>query len=87
MSPISVAAYGRVSSTRGLSVRFPRFIRVREDKDVQDASTPDFLVRLWELQESKGKTSKNMGEANDDGDLVDASAEESGEEEDAYAEL
>ncbi|TFK68666.1 DNA ligase [Pluteus cervinus] len=67
LSPISVAARGNASSDRGLSIRFPRFIRAREDKSLEQASNPDFLVRVWKNQQSRG-TGK---EGNDEGDLLD----------------
>ncbi|CUA78293.1 DNA ligase 1 [Rhizoctonia solani] len=69
LSPISQASKGLVAGDRGLSLRFPRFIRVRKDKALNDASTPEFLASLWRKQEGKG------GGA-DEGDLVDASSEE-----------
>ncbi|KAF8758766.1 DNA ligase [Rhizoctonia solani] len=75
LSPISQASKGFVAGDRGLSLRFPRFIRVREDKALNDASTPEFLAGLWRKQGGKG------GGA-DEGDLVDASSEEELAEED-----
>ncbi|KAF8682816.1 DNA ligase [Rhizoctonia solani] len=75
LSPISQASKGLVAGDRGLSLRFPRFIRVREDKALNDASTPEFLAGLWRKQGGKG------GGA-DEGDLVDASSEEELAEED-----
>ena len=68
LSPVSVAALGKVSTERGLSLRFPRFIRVRDDKPVHAASTPDFLAQMWRTQESRGKDTAGA----DDGDLIDA---------------
>jgi DNA ligase-1 len=47
LSPTYTAAVGLVSDERGLSLRFPRFLRVREDKGVEDASTEEFLADLW----------------------------------------
>ena len=41
---------GLVSDERGLSMRFPRFIKVREDKGIDEASTGRELARMWELQ-------------------------------------
>ena len=38
VSPVSVAALGQISAVRGLSLRFPRFIRVREDKKIDDVA-------------------------------------------------
>ncbi|CAE6516509.1 unnamed protein product [Rhizoctonia solani] len=67
LSPISQASKGLVTGDRGLSLRFPRFIRVREDKALSDASTPEFLAGLWRKQEGKGG-------GVDEGDLVDASS-------------
>ena len=79
LSPVSVASKGLISDDRGLSLRFPRFIRLREDKKVSDASTPEFLAGMWRSQESRGKDSKGI----DDGELVDVSPEVS-EVEDEY---
>ncbi|CAZ83915.1 unnamed protein product [Tuber melanosporum] len=36
---------------KGLSLRFPRFVRRREDKGVEEASTPEFLAGLFFKQE------------------------------------
>lgn len=44
LSPTYTAALGLVSDQRGLSLRFPRFVRTREDKSVEEASTPQFLA-------------------------------------------
>jgi DNA ligase 1 len=50
LSPVYTAAMGLVSEERGLSMRFPRFIKVREDKGIDEASTGRELARMWELQ-------------------------------------
>ncbi|EJD03124.1 ATP-dependent DNA ligase [Fomitiporia mediterranea MF3/22] len=78
LSPVSVAALGLVSQDRGLSLRFPRFMRVRDDKAITDANTPEFLASMWHKQESRGRDTGGM----DDGDLIDASPEVSEGEED-----
>lgn len=67
ISPVSVAAIGLVSSIRGLSVRFPRFLKIRDDKQIEQASTPQFLAQLWRSQ-------KNHVGA-DDGELIDLDVE------------
>jgi len=41
---------GLVSEERGLSMRFPRFIKVREDKGIEEASTGRELAMMWEKQ-------------------------------------
>ncbi|KAK2739485.1 hypothetical protein FQN55_009450 [Onygenales sp. PD_40] len=50
LSPTYTAAIGLVSEERGLSLRFPRFLRVRDDKSIEDASTSQFLANLWRKQ-------------------------------------
>ena len=53
-SPTYLAALGLVDEDRGLSMRFPRFLKTREDKSIDEASTSDFLAELWWKQEVKG---------------------------------
>ncbi|GAB1194641.1 hypothetical protein APSETT444_003887 [Aspergillus pseudonomiae] len=50
LSPTYTAAIGLVSDERGLSLRFPRFLRVREDKSIDEATTSDYLALLWRKQ-------------------------------------
>ena len=52
-SPTYLAAIGLVDEDRGLSMRFPRFLKVREDKSIEEASTADFLAELWNKQEAR----------------------------------
>ncbi|KZT08332.1 ATP-dependent DNA ligase [Laetiporus sulphureus 93-53] len=73
VSPVSVAALGLVNPKRGLSVRFPRFMRIREDKGLEDASTPGFLADMYRRQQATGKDQAGA----DDGELVDVSEESS----------
>lgn len=68
LSPVSLAALGMVSSSRGLSLRFPRFIKTREDKSLEQASTVEFLAQMWEGQQEQSKAAQG---GTDDGDLVD----------------
>jgi len=65
-SPVYLAALRLVDEDRMLSMRFPRFLKTREDKSIDEASTADFLAELWFKQEAKGKT-----KAVDQGDLVE----------------
>jgi DNA ligase 1 len=53
LSPTYTAAIGLVSEERGLSMRFPRFLRVRDDKSIEEASTSDFLAGLYRKQEAR----------------------------------
>lgn len=63
-SPTYTAAIGLVDEDRGLSMRFPRFLKIREDKSIDEASTADFLAELWFKQEAKCGCS-GMKEAQD----------------------
>ncbi|KAL8662548.1 MAG: hypothetical protein Q9202_004600 [Teloschistes flavicans] len=60
-SPTYLAAIGLVVEDRGLSMRFPRFLKVREDKGIDEASTSEFLAELWRKQESKGPSEHKGG--------------------------
>lgn len=66
LSPIYTAAQGLVEQ-RGISLRFPRFIRVRDDKSADDATGPEQIAEMYQRQalaQSKGK--KGKGDADDD---------------------
>lgn len=54
---------------RGLSLRFPRFLRVREDKSIEQATTPQSLASIWKAQQISGRA--KGGDQADDGELVD----------------
>lgn len=58
LSPTYTAAIGLVSEERGLSLRFPRFLKKREDKSLEEASTNDFLAGLFRKQEAKVSSTK-----------------------------
>lgn len=65
LSPTYTAAIGLVNEERGLSMRFPRFLKVREDKGVEEASTNEFLAGLYRKQEARAP--KDAKPAVDDG--------------------
>lgn len=71
LSPTYTAAIGLVSDERGLSLRFPRFLKERQDKSLEEASTNEFLAALWRKQEAKaaaatGEETGQVGDADDD---------------------
>jgi DNA ligase-1 len=55
LSPTYTAAIGLASEERGLSLRFPRFLRVREDKSIDEASSSEYLASLWRKQTEQTK--------------------------------
>jgi DNA ligase 1 len=75
LSPVYTAGIGLIDPERGMSLRFPRFIRKRDDKGVDEASTREFLAELWRKQESR-EGDKREGEMEwGDGDGIDAGFE------------
>ena len=50
VSPVHRSSVGLVHPERGLSLRFPRFIRKRPDKRLADATTPEQLAAIFKKQ-------------------------------------
>ncbi|KAG7294147.1 hypothetical protein NEMBOFW57_004215 [Staphylotrichum longicolle] len=71
ISPTYTAAIGLVREDKGLSLRFPRFLRKREDKGVEEASSSEFLAGLWRKQEAKAPAEKRGLEGDGEGEGED----------------
>ncbi|KAI0122051.1 ATP-dependent DNA ligase [Daldinia grandis] len=66
LSPTYTAAIGLVSQDRGLSLRFPRFLKKREDKGLEEASNSEFLAALYRKQEAKAPVKEEIEEGNEE---------------------
>lgn len=66
LSPQHKAAFGLVSSSRGIGLRFPRFLRIRTDKSPEQATNAEQIADLYNAQ--KIFTSKTRGFADDGAD-------------------
>lgn len=52
ISPKHTSAWCKVASDKGLSIRFPRFIRIRPDKKPQESTAPEQIVQMYYDQSS-----------------------------------
>jgi DNA ligase-1 len=69
LSPTYTAAIGLVSEERGLSTRFPRFLKVREDKGIDEATEAAELASLYRKQGAKAPTKEDLVKEVEDEDM------------------
>lgn len=67
ISPMHTAAIGLVDPAKGIGLRFPRLLRVRDDKKVEDATTASMVAGFYRNQKINTAAAKHELVDEDDG--------------------
>merc|ERR1719327_978998 len=59
ISPVHTSAMGLKADGKGIGLRFPRFLRIRDDKSPEEATGSDQIVDMFEAQASVGGAGKD----------------------------
>lgn len=62
VSPVYTAAIGHVDASKGISIRFPRLVRVRDDKGPEETTSPDQVAEMYKRQAVVSNSSKAQQE-------------------------
>lgn len=63
VSPTHQAAHGLVDPTKGIALRFPRFLRVRDDKVVETSTSAEQVAEFYNAQATKVEFEKEDEDA------------------------
>lgn len=68
ISPVHKAAQGLVETEKGISIRFPRLLRVREDKGPEDATSAAQVAEMYRRQAVVQQQNKKKAKDEDEDD-------------------
>lgn len=85
LSPVYPAAATYIGNERGLSIRFPRFMRLREDKGIEQATTAEQFADMYRKQMREAPARAQPGEVvirqnSEDRDAADGEGDQADED-------